>query len=88
VFKLVFVTLVDYMRPQIVKILTLILFVFNSISMLGQTSNKSSGPPPPDQALAPPGYPIDDNVFILIVIGLVFGAYVAYKKQKANNVPS
>jgi len=72
------------MRSQIVKILTLILFVFNSISMLGQTSNKSSGPPPPDQELTP-GFPIDDNVFILIAIGLVFGAYVTYKKQKANN---
>ena len=82
-----FVTLVDYMRPQIVKILTLILFVFNSISMLGQTSNKSSGPPPPGDSLGP-SLPTDNNIVILIVIGLVFGAYVAYKKQKANNAPA
>ena len=74
------------MRPQIVKILTLILLVFNSISMLGQTSNKSSGPPPPDHTLTP-GFPIDNNIFILLVAGLLFGIYVAYKKYQAN-IPS
>ena len=71
------------MRPQIVKILTLILLVFNSISMLGQTSNKSSGPPPPDQTLTGQ-LPIDSNVFILLALGLAYGIYVAYKKYQAN----
>jgi len=56
--------------------------------MLGQTSNKSSGPPPPDHSLAPPGLPIDDNIFILIAIGLIFGMYVAHKKHQANNAPA
>ena len=72
------------MRPQIVKILTLVLFVFNSISMLAQ----NAGPPTPTNERRPPQNPIDDQIIILIVMGLIFGAYIAYKKHQAKNTPA
>ena len=72
------------MRPQIVKILTLILFTFNSISMLAQ----EAGPPPPANERRPPQYPIDDGIFILVALGLLYGAYIVYKKHQAKNNPA
>ena len=72
------------MRPQIVKILTLILLVFNSISMLAQ----KAGPPAPRTRGPELPLPIDDNILILICIGLLYGAYIAYKKHQAKNTPA
>ncbi len=72
------------MRPQIVKILTLVLFLINSISMLGQTPSGSSGPPQPSNNNRGVNLPIDENIYILIAIGLIFGVYVMYKKTKIN----
>jgi len=69
------------MRPQIVKILTLILFIFNSISMLAQ---ERSGPPPPAGNRRPP-QPIDESIIILIVLGVLYGAYIAYKKHQLKD---
>lgn len=71
------------MRPQIVKILTLVLLIVNSTYMLGQSHNGSSGPPPPSGTRGPL-LPIDENILILILIGLAFGAYVIYKKSRIN----
>lgn len=34
------------------------------------------GPPPP------PGFPIDNYIYALFFVGLVFGAYIINKKQK------
>ncbi len=75
------------MRPQIVKILTLMLLAFNSITLLAQPKGGGSSPPPPSQRL-PPQYPIDDSIFILFFIGLLFGAYVAFKRYQAKNTPA
>ena len=72
------------MRPQIVKILTFVLFIVNSTYMLGQSHSGSSGPPPPSNNRGP-GLPIDDSILILILIGLAFGAYVIYKKSRINS---
>jgi len=71
------------MRPQIVKILTLVLVLVNSTVMLAQ----QAGPPPPENGERGPQLPIDDNVFLLLGIGLLYGAYIAYKKYKATNTP-
>ena len=73
------------MRPQIVKILTLVLFLINSISMLGQSPSGSSGPPHPSNNNRGPNLPIDDNIIVLLAIGLLFGMYVLYKKSQTNN---
>ncbi len=72
------------MRPQIVKILTLAVVFANSVAMFAQ----HSGPPAPDNQRRPPQGSIDDNIVILIVIGLVFGAFIAYKKYKTTNTPA
>lgn len=72
------------MRPQIVKILTLILFIFNSFTLLSQ----KAGPPAPTDERRPPQYPIDDGIFILIAMGLLYGAYIAYKKYQSKNTPA
>ena len=72
------------MRLQIVKILTLILFTFNSISMLAQ----KAGPPAPRDNNRIPQFPIDENIVILIIIGFIYGAYIGYKKHKAKNTPA
>tara|TARA_B100000795_G_C22509125_1_gene327043 strand:+ start:179 stop:403 length:225 start_codon:yes stop_codon:yes gene_type:complete len=72
------------MRPQIVKILTLVLFLANSISLLGQSPSGSSGPPPPSNNRGPE-LPIDENILILVALGLIFGMYVIYKKSRINS---
>ena len=77
------------MRPQIVKILTLALFSFNSVIMLAQSKGSDTGPPTPNQRRPPQDeLPIDDGIFILIAIGLLYGIYVAYKKHQAKNTPA
>ena len=71
------------MRPQIVKILTLVLLVFNSISTFAQ---KASPPPPANNR--GPQLPIDDSILVLIVLGLFYGVFIAYKKAHSKNTPS
>lgn len=71
------------MRPQIVKILTIMLFLLNSFYMLGQSSSAKSGPPPPPQRT--PQLPIDTNIYILIVAGILLGIYVVLKNKRAKS---
>lgn len=73
------------MRPQIVIILALVLSLFNSTTMLALQKSGETGPPPPNRT-PPPELPIDHGIVILIVIGLLFGCYVVWKKICANNV--
>ena len=85
----IFITLVDYMRPQIVKILAIALFLLNSASMLSQRSGSGKGPPTPtNQRTTPPELPLDDSILILIVIGLIYGAFIAYKRYRIKNSPA
>ncbi len=84
---MLFVTLVDYMRPQIVKILTIALFLLNSASMLSQHSGSGKGPPSPTNQRTPQ-IPIDESILILIVVGLVYGAYIAFKRYRIKNNPA
>lgn len=72
-----------YMRPQIVTFLTLILFLVNSMPMLGQSKGTDSGPPPPAQ-LTPPELFIDSQLLWLALAGLLYGAYVIIRRRKAT----
>lgn len=51
-----------------------------------QTASGSQGPPAPSQNRAP-GLPIDDNIWILIFTGILFGIYIVYKRSHATNEP-
>ena len=72
------------MRPQIVRILTLLLLVLAGSPMLAQDGG--SGPPPP--TTPPPELPIDSGLSILIVLALAYGSFVAYKRLKPTNTRS
>ena len=61
--------------------------IYNVISLVVQTVAGKQAPPPPSQNRAP-GYPIDDNIWILIVAGIVFGAYIIYKRKYSTNKPA
>jgi len=76
------------MRPQIVKKIKIlapaVLCFLTSTMVLGQANNGSSGPPTPSQQRGPE-LPIDDNLMILLIIGLLYGSYVAYKRFRIKN---
>jgi len=72
------------MRPQIVKILTWVLFLGTSTTMLAQRSNAGSGPPSPTSERGPE-LPLDESIIVLICAGLILGCYVAFKNMQAKN---
>ncbi|WP_347373585.1 hypothetical protein [Aequorivita sp. Q41] len=59
------------------------LIIYNIIVVVVQATSDNSGPPPPPDQNRPPLVPIDDNLWVILVIGLVFGVYIAYKKMQA-----
>jgi len=69
------------MRPQIVLILALVLSLLNSTIMQAQLTG-GSGPPPPPPPTPPPELPLDSGILLLIVAGIIYGAYVAYRRMK------
>ena len=64
------------------KILILLLLVYGSFSY-------AQPPAPPPHGLPAPAAPIDDNLFILFGIAILFGIYIIYRnspiKQKTPN---
>lgn len=74
------------MRPQIVTILTFMLFLVNGISMLGQTNSAKSGPPPPNSGRGPL-LPIDTDLYLLLFAGIILGLYFILRRAKATNTP-
>ena len=47
-------------------------------------AQERSGPPPPAGNRRPP-QPIDESIIILIVLGVLYGAYIAYKKHQLKD---
>jgi len=80
------ITLVPYMRPQIVTKLTSVLCFFASTAMLAQSPGGGSGPPPP--TTPPPELPLDSSLSILLVAALIYGSYVAVKRWRSKDVPA
>lgn len=73
------------MRSQIVLFLTLAVSLFNGVQSFAQ----SSGPPPPnsDRTPTPPielSMPIDENIVVLLVAGLLLGVYYLYNLKAAK----
>jgi hypothetical protein len=72
------------MRPQIVKILVFIISLVSSGSMFSQSGGVDSNPPPPPQA-TPPELPIDSGVLLLVIVGILYGAFVLIRRKKTKN---
>ena len=65
----------------------MILFIYSFIMLGIQGPSGSGGPPTPK-----PGYvedaqqlPIDENIWILIAIGVLFGIYMIYRRNRSMN---
>jgi hypothetical protein len=71
------------MRSQIVLIISLAITLFNGVQLFAQSNSGSKGPPIPDSNRTPGGpgppveamIPIDDNILILLLAGLILGVY-------------
>ncbi|OIQ23442.1 hypothetical protein [Lacinutrix sp. MedPE-SW] len=64
---------------QYKKTFASILFILISFVCAAQTP---FDPPPPSQPPTPPGTPIDGGLLFLLVLGILYGAFIAYKKSK------
>ena len=71
----------------------LIVFLFSTVNAFAGGSNGPPQPPPTGRMAAtntpppPPGFPIDQDVVILLIIASLYGIYVIYsfrKKVKAS----
>lgn len=79
------------MRSRIIFILTIALSLYNSALSLGQSLAEKSGPPPPNEGggtMNGPQLPIDDNILILLGLGLALGIYFLIKKHRSNDIPA
>lgn len=45
-------------------------------------------PPPNNGGTRNPELPLDDNIWILLAAGLLFGLYIVYKRSRATNKAS
>jgi hypothetical protein len=70
------------------KFYLFIAFLFGTLcTMAGNPAPPAPNPfgrkkPPP-----PPGLPIDENIFILIIIALLFGIYIIYSHRLKTKTP-
>jgi hypothetical protein len=63
------------MRALQNKFYFLIFFLSGTLSVVAQD------PPPPPPPPPPPGLAIDENIFILLSIAILFGVYIIYKNN-------
>ena len=58
--------------------------IYNVLIFAVQATAGDKAPPPPSQNRGP-NYPIDDNIWVLIVAGIIFGVYIIYKRKYTTN---
>ncbi|MDC7994952.1 hypothetical protein [Altibacter sp. HG106] len=75
------------MRPQIVIILTVVFTGLTNTAMLAQSTGIDSGPPPPPQRTTPE-LPLDGWIPALIILAILYGGYIAYKRWSATDTPA
>ena len=63
---------------------------YNVIGLAVQSGSKSPAPPQPrpGYVVNAPQLPIDDNIWVLIAMGVLLGIFVAYKKYQTTNKAS
>ena len=63
--------------------------IYNFIGLVIQ-SPQAKGPPPPrpGYVINAPQIPIDESIWILIAVGVVFGIYMVYKRNRSTNKAS
>ena len=67
----------------------MVAFIYNVITFAFQTGTGTQGPPPPAGGTTRgPQAPIDENIWILIVIGILFGIYIIHKRSRTTNKAS
>ena len=66
------------------KPIFVMLYLFGIITTFSQTPPEPDpqGPPPP-----PPGEPIDEHIFILILLGILLGIYIIYRHKLKTKAP-
>lgn len=71
-------------------------FLILSIFLVGMMdvyagNGSGAGPPAPTEKVAfdtpPPGLPIDENIFILFSIAMLFGVYIVYRGNFKTKKP-
>ncbi|MCG2429700.1 hypothetical protein [Aequorivita xiaoshiensis] len=65
----------------------MISFLYTVVFLALQSVTETQGPPPPARDGDPEGpqLPIDDNLWILLAVGLMFGIYILYKRNQVMN---
>ena len=61
--------------------------IYSFIMLAIQSASAGQGPPPPSQNRGP-NLPIDDNLWVLLVAGILFGAYILFKRNRSTNKAS
>ena len=61
--------------------------IYNVIMLVIQTASGSQGPPAPSRGGGTRGplLPIDENIWVMITIGVIFGIYVIYRRIQSIN---
>lgn len=64
----------------------MISLIYNVILLVIQTGTGSQGPPQPaHEGSRGPQLPIDDNLWILIILGIILGIYMTYRRNRSIN---
>ena len=67
---------------KLLIIMTYLLGIFNTFAAPNPPPPNGKKPPPP------PGLPIDDSLFLLLIIAVLFGVYTIYKCQIKTKTPT
>lgn len=64
------------------KLVLVMFYLLGIITTFAQTPPQPDGPDPP-----PPGEPIDEHIFILILLGILLGIYIIYRHKLKTKAP-
>ena len=65
-------------------ILTVLMFLYGELDMFCKTDD----PPPPPAPPPPPGLPIDENIYMLLIVALFLGIYIIYNNKLKTKTPT